>query len=86
MREYKKLFPRANFILVEYNALYGDSLSESPEYLQNSSSFYQFVHPLTKQGSPLSEEGWVNLLDKAEINIVKIDKIQPNSLVIQCVL
>lgn len=78
LNEYSDVFPNAHLFIVEYNAYSDKELMHMPEHIFASASMYQFLHPLTKQGSPQSKEEWRSIFKRSKLVLLDEKSMDPN--------
>lgn len=69
--ELRKLFSGSTMYVVEYPGLSDAELRAMPEDFKHLNAVYYYVHPLTKQGRPRSDEEWVSVFSDCNVKNVK---------------
>ena len=84
IKEYRKLFKGAYFMMTEYNGIRWEDMPTQPKSLREGASVYQLLHPVTDQGMPRSQIEWLNILKACNVNIKNVWDCKPNSTVYLC--
>lgn len=80
LERYKRCFPRARFFAVEPDEVW----REPPEIDEYMVPFYRFVHSISNQGFPRSQEDWGDVLTRAGWNVVATHKLPLNLVAYEC--
>ena len=78
LNKYSKYFKGSLLYLVESDGHTYDQLKQLPAGYKESVSFYQSMHPFTKQGMPLNTAMWNDFFHKHDLHLIKSFSFQPN--------
>lgn len=79
--EYRTCFPNAVMFVAEYNGYTPDELVALPTEVRGSAALYQFVHPLTKQGTPRGQKEWRQIFKKCDVELLGEFISKPNATI-----
>lgn len=78
---YKQQFPQTAMYIAEYNGYTEDELEALPDDEKYRAAVYQFMHPLTKQGTPRGPQAWRELFSKCGVALVGEFISKPNATI-----
>ena len=81
LKDMKAKFPGVYFLLGEVDTYSDSEIMNIPYPNRIHYLFYQYmIHPLTWQGMPMPKENWVNLFQRAGLEIIKVKEDLPSLL------
>jgi hypothetical protein len=81
-KKMKKLFPGRYMFIGEFDRIGDEEFENMPLPERIHPLFYQFViHPLTWQGQPIEKEKWLDIFQKAGLEIIQVEDKFPFRLV-----